>query len=97
MWRNWIRQLPDRRTHPGAESFPEGWVGGTGEIDFAVEGHEDLNRLDSSIGRRKGDPGVHVLVREVFDGVAEDLKPPAGVTTDAPPPMAVCVNQRYCA
>lgn len=63
-------------------ALKEGDAGGTGQIDGAVGGHEDLNGFELRIFRAKGAAGIDVLIDEIFDGVTEDFEGMSGLRGD---------------
>jgi len=58
------------KTQQRTAPLPEGGRHGTGKVDLAIEGHEQLYSLQLRVARGKRPTFLHELIGQVFDGVA---------------------------
>ena len=68
----------------GAAAFPQGDNLGAFEIDLPVETHQQLHGLNLRIMGVQCASLMHELIRQIFDGVAQDLKRMPSFTAQAP-------------
>ena len=68
----------------GSAAFPQGDPLGAFEIDLPVETHQQLHGLNLRIVRVQCASLMHELIRQILDGVAQDLKRMPSFTAQAP-------------
>ena len=62
------------------------------EVDFAVVGHEQLDRFEAGIVGGEQAALVHIFVAEVLDGVAEDFEGVTRLGADPSPPRGADIG-----